>query len=61
MKLDRVLLLVTLLLAVILSLSTWIIDAIPFDYKTISFLIMNIYIGIAGMLVYQKYSGRNNE
>lgn len=61
MKLEKLLLLATLLLAVSLSLGLWLTGVLPFDFKTVTLHIVSIYIGISGILLYQEYLSRHNE
>jgi hypothetical protein len=48
------LLLVTLALAVLISITMWAIDVVPFNAWTFSLHVISIYIGVAGVLVYQR-------
>jgi hypothetical protein len=52
------LLAVTLLLAVGLSIGMWVVNAVPFNVYTSAMHVASIYIGVAGVLVYQR---RNQE
>lgn len=48
------LLLVTLALAVGLSVGMWAVGVIPFDLYTSALHVVSIYIGVAGVLVFQR-------
>lgn len=50
------LLLVTLLLAVSLTLFMWVAGVVPFDAYTSALHVISIYIGVAGVLAYQRRS-----
>lgn len=49
------LLLVTITLAVALSLGMWAIGAVPLDFKTVTLHVVSIYIGVAGVLLFQRW------
>lgn len=49
------LLLITLLLAVGLSLGMWIVSAVPFNAATSTLHVVSIYIGISGVLLFQRW------
>lgn len=51
------LLLVTMLISVGLSLAMWAVGVVPFDPWTFSLHVASIYIGISGVLIYQKLRG----
>ena len=48
------LLLVTLMMAVLLSVFMWYVNIVPFTVYTFSLHVVSIYIGVAGVLVYQR-------
>ncbi len=54
MRLDVKLLLLTIALAVALSVSMWVLGFIPFDPYTSALHVVSIYIGVAGVLTYQR-------
>lgn len=54
MKFDVLLLLVTLTLAVGLSIFMWAVDVVPFNAYTSALHVVSIYIGVAGVLAYQR-------
>lgn len=58
MKLDVALLLITLLLAVVLSVGMWVVNVVPFNPYTSALHIASIYIGVAGVLAFQRWHSR---
>lgn len=49
------LLLVTLLLSVGLSVGMWAVGVVPFDPFTSALHVASIYIGVAGVLAFQRW------
>ncbi len=55
------LLLVTLALAVALSVFMWLVGIVPFNLYTSALHLISIYIGVSGVLAFQRYrAGRRN-
>ncbi len=52
------LLLVTIVIAVSISVGMWVIGVIPFNEKTFALHIISIYIGVAGVLLFQLWRKR---
>lgn len=52
-------LLVTLVLAVALSVGMWLVGVVPFNPYTAALHVVSIYIGVAGVLTFLRWSGRN--
>lgn len=49
------LLLFTILVAVLVSVALWVTDHVPFNVFTFSLHVVSIYLGVAGVLTYQKH------
>lgn len=43
----------TLLIAVVISLTMWVAGAVPFNLQTFLLHVVSIYIGVAGILLFQ--------
>lgn len=54
MKPDVALLLITLTLAVGLSVAMWLVNVVPFNVYTSALHIVSIYIGAAGVILIQR-------
>lgn len=52
------LLLVTVALAVALSAAMWLVGAVPFTAYTTTLHVVSIYIGVAGVLAFQRRRDR---
>lgn len=55
---NLVLLTVTLVIAVVLSLAMWVFGVVEFGVDTFSFHVASIYIGVAGVLLFQMWRDR---
>ncbi len=55
-RIKTALLLLTILLAVGLSLGMWIVGTVPFNARTFGLHVFSIYLGIAVTLLYQHES-----
>lgn len=47
-------LLLTIVLAVILSVGMWVAGVVPFNAYTFALHVTSIYIGVAGVLTFQR-------
>ena len=54
MRAQTSLLLATLVLAITLSVGMWAVDVVPFNFYTSALHVVSIYIGVAGVLVFQR-------
>ncbi len=55
MRVEVALLLVTIALAVVLSAGMWAIGVVPFNPYTFALHVVSIYIGVAGVLLFQRW------
>jgi len=53
------LLIVTIVIAVALAVGMWLIDVVTFSGETFAFHVISIYIGVAGVLLFQLWRDRS--
>jgi len=54
------LLIVTIVIAVLVSIGMWLTGLVPFNEKTFALHIVSIYIGVAGVLLFQLWRDRRD-
>jgi hypothetical protein len=54
MKVEVALLSFTLVLAVVLSVGMWAVGVVPFNLYTSALHLVSIYIGVSGVLIFQR-------
>lgn len=52
------LLAVTVVLAVALSIGLWLVGLVPFNLYTVGLHTISIYLGVSGVLTYQRWDRR---